>query len=253
MTHEIRVVTPIVTEGLRLDEHLAVLSDADTKVTGALLDIGPASIEGDYDEAFALPDTINKVIQAEIDGCAAAVIDCMGDPGVKAAREAVTIPVFGPCETSVHVAATLAHAFSVVTVLNNLAALFENMVAVYGTTKQYASTRSVDIPVLELEKDRDALVRALTREAVAAVEEDGAHAIIFGCTGMFGCAEAIEEGLKERGHLGIPVLDPTPVTVRYAASMVRSGLTHSKRTYEAPRRKLIKGFDIRQPVGIAAE
>ena len=79
MTHEIRVVTPIVTEGLRLDEHLAALSDADTKVTGVLLDIGPASIEGYYDEVFALPDTVNKVIQAEIDGCAAAVIDCMGD------------------------------------------------------------------------------------------------------------------------------------------------------------------------------
>ena len=253
MKHEIRVVTPIVTTGLRLTKHLKVLEDPDTKISNALLDIGPASIEGDYDEAFALPDTVNKIIQAELDGCAAVVIDCMGDPGLKAGREAVSIPVFGPCETSMHIAATLGHRFSVVTVLDNLRALFENMVALYGMRDRYGSTRSVNIPVLELEKDSDRLLEALTRESIAAVEEDDAHVIIFGCTGMFGCAEGISAGLAAAGHGDIPVIDPIPATVRYAAAMVRAGLTHSKKTYENPREKVIKGFSIPRAVAVAAE
>ena len=253
MKHEIRVVTPIVTTGLRRDEELASIEDPDTKVTNTLLDVGPASIEGDYDEAFALPDTVNKIIQAELDGCAAVVIDCMGDPGLKAGREAVSIPVFGPCETSMHLAATLGHRFSVVTVLQNLRALFEDMVARYGVRDKYASTRSVDIPVLELHDDRDRLIEVLTRESIAAVEEDDAHVIIFGCTGMFGCADGIKKGLAAAGHDGIPVIDPVPATVRYAAAMVRAGLTHSKKTFEYPRPKTITGYTIPRAVGVAAE
>lgn len=253
MKYEIRVVTPIVTTGLRLEGQLQTLEDPDTTVTQALLDIGPASIESDYDEAFALPDTINKIVQAELDGCAAVVIDCMGDPGLKGAREAVGIPVFGPCETSVHVAATLGQKFSVVTVLASLRSAFENMVALYGVRDQYASTRSVDIPVLELHDDQDRLIEVLTRESIAAVEEDDAHVIIFGCTGMFGCAEGIKDGLTAAGHGGIPVIDPVPTTVRYAAAMIRAGLAHSKKTYEFPRAKVIKGYDIPRAVGVAAE
>ena len=253
MKFEIRVVTPIVTTGLRQDKELASIEDPDTKVTSTLLDIGPASIEGDYDEAFALPDTVNKIIQAELDGCAAVVIDCMGDPGVKAGREAVSIPVFGPCETSVHIAATLGQKFSVVTVLENLRALFENQIAVYGVRDKYASTRSVNIPVLELHDDRDRLIDVLVRESVAAVEEDDAHVIIFGCTGMFGCADGIKKGLAAAGHDGIPVIDPVPATVRYAAAMVRAGLTHSKKTFEYPRPKTITGYTIPRALGVAAE
>lgn len=242
--HEIRIVTPLVTKGLRADEHVAALGDSEFKVTATILDKGPASLEGELDKALSVPDTIAKTMEAERDGCAAVVIDCMGDPGVDAAREVVSIPVFGPGEVTYHVASTLGHSYSVVTVLKRLRVPIEKRAKLCGTYDKLASVRSVDIPVLDLEKDPERLREAFIREAIAAVEEDDAHVILFGCTGMFGWGDIIKNGLEEAGYGGVPVIDPIPTTVRYAAAMVKCGLTHSKLTYPQPRPKSVVGFDL---------
>lgn len=242
--HEIRIVTPLVTQGLRVEEHVADMCDSETKVTATIIDKGPASLEGEFDKALCVPDTINKIIEAEREGCAAIVIDCMGDPGVDAAREVVSIPVFGPGEVTFHVASTLGHSYSVVTVLKRLRVPIEKRAKLCGTLDKLASVRSVDIPVLELDKDPDRLREAFIREAIAAVEEDDAHVILFGCTGMFGWGTIIKKGLEDAGYAGVPVIDPIPTTVRYAAAMVKCGLAHSKLTYPQPRPKAVVGFDL---------
>ena len=113
--------------------------------------------------------------------------------------------------------------------------------AVYGMTAKFASARSVDIPVLELEKDLAATKRALVAAARAAVVEDGADVIIFGCTGMLGCADAVQEGLRAHG-LDVPVIDPVPTAVNIAAALVRSRLSHSKQAYPQPPDKTVLGF-----------
>jgi allantoin racemase len=156
----------------------------------------------------------------------------------------VSIPVLGPAETSMHLASMLGHRFSVVTVLERLRPQFENQARLYGVAEKLASVRAVDIPVLALHDDRESVVQALVREAAKAVTEDGADAIIFGCTGMSGCARVVEEGLRELGCGGVPVIDPMAATVEVAAAMVNLGLTHSKRTYPPPPAKKIVGYEI---------
>lgn len=98
----------------------------------------------------------------------------------------------------------------------------------------------------DLEKDLERTKAALADEAVCAVEEDGADAIVFGCTGMLGCAGAVRRGLLARGH-DVPVVDPVPWAVRLAASLVDAGLRHSKITYERPPSKPVVGYDISPP------
>ena len=100
----------------------------------------------------------------------------------------------------------------------------------------------VSIPVLELEKDLDRTKAALAEEAVRAVEDDGADAIIFGCTGMLGCADAVRQGLLARGY-DVPVIDPVPWAVTVAAGLVEVGLSHSKITYEQPPVKAVVGYE----------
>mgnify|MGYP003320815669 CR=1 FL=1 len=51
----------------------------------------------------------------------------MGDPGLQGARECVSIPVIGPCETAMHFASMLGHKFSVLTVLERTVPLIENL------------------------------------------------------------------------------------------------------------------------------
>ena len=153
----------------------------------------------------------------------------------------LSIPVLGPMQTAMGVAAMMGHKFSVVTVLRRIVPMIETQAAIYGMSSKLASARSVDIPVLELEKDLAATKRALISEARKAVVEDGADYIIFGCTGMLGCAEAVQEGLRKEG-LNVPVIDPVPTAVNFAAALVRSKLSHSKQAYQPPPRKAIAGY-----------
>ncbi|MBM3517336.1 MAG: hydrogenase expression protein HupH [Alphaproteobacteria bacterium] len=237
----VRVITPITTRGFRKASDFAPLCSPDLTVSMTEIDTGPASIECDYDEMLAVPGTVAKMIEAEREGVDALIIDCMGDPGLRPGREVVSIPVIGPMQAGMHLAAMLGHSFSVVTVLKRLRPFIEDQASLYGLPGKLASVRAVDIPVLELEDDRDGVKRKLTEQALLAVEEDGADAIIFGCTGMLGCADAVREGLLARGY-DAPVIDPVPTAVRLAHALVRSGLSHSKVAFPVPPAKPVVGY-----------
>lgn len=240
MVH-VRLITPITTLGFRNEESLASIGGPGLRISLAQIEQGPASIESAYETAFAEPATILKIIEAEREGVDAVVIDCMADPGLAGAREAVSIPVLGPSQTSMHLAAMLGHTFSVLTVLPRLRPQFETLAAVYGLKGKLASVRAVDIPVLELEDDIVATQAKLVSVAEAAIHEDGAHAIVFGCTGLMGCAAAVRSGLLSRG-LDVPVIDPIPATMRLAGAIVDSGLGHSKLTSPMPPNKAMPGY-----------
>lgn len=239
----IHLITPVTTKGIRNLDEIAHLTGPDLSFTHSLLDRGPPSIESEYDEALAVPDTIVKAIEAERAGADAIIIDCMGDPGLKPAREVVKIPVLGPAESSMHLAAMLGQKFSVVTVLNSVRPMLTNLARIYGVYEKLASVLVVDIPVLELEERFAEVQQRLAETALVAVERDGADVIVLGCTGFLGCADAIGRHLATAGY-DIPVIDPIPATACMAEAVVKAGLRHSKRTYAAPRPKTIIGFDM---------
>lgn len=242
-TVHVRVVSPISTSGFRTPDALGALQAPGLVVSGSQIARGPGSIESEYEAAMSVPDTIRRIVEAERDGVDAVVIDCMGDPGLRPAREVVTIPVLGPCQTGMHVAAMLGHSFSIVTVMRRLRPSFENQAAVAGLTSRLASVRSVDIPVLALEEDMEATRAALVAEARKAVERDGAEAILFGCTGLMGCAASVREGLLGHG-IDVPVVDPIPTAVNMAAALVRSRLSQSELTFPRPPVKPMPGYDL---------
>jgi allantoin racemase len=240
----IRIITPVTTKGIRTLDEVAPFERPDLTISQTDIDMGPPSIESEYDEAMSLPGILAKAIEAEREGVSALVIDCMGDPGLKACREVVSIPVLGPCETSMHLAAMLGETFSVVTVLDSVKPMFYNHAKLYGVAERMASVRVVNISVLDIEKEMETLNCRLAEEAYKAVTEDGAHAIVLGCTGFFGCAEAIHKYLTEKIGVNIPVIDPIPATVLLAASMVDAGLAQSKKTYATPPQKPMVGFNM---------
>ena len=78
---------------------------------------GPISIESAYEEMLAIPPTLELIMQCESEGFDAAIIGCFVDPGIEAARELVSMPVVGPCESAMLLAAGFGHRFSVLTLL----------------------------------------------------------------------------------------------------------------------------------------
>ena len=238
---KIRIVNAIVTQTRSKGKHSRVdyvenIKELfglcqDTKVDNIEIEKGPSSIECRYDEILAIPYIVKRVKEAEEEGIDACVVDCFGDPGVRASREVVKIPVLGPCESSLLVASSMCDKFSVITVLRSVAGLIEENARIYGVSDKLASVRAVEIPVLELHKDGESTAKALFNEGEKALSEDNAEVIILGCTGMTGMAKKLSDELK------VQVIDPLPTAVKFAETLVSLGLSHSKLTFPNPPEK----------------
>lgn len=237
----IRVVTPIITRGLRDVADLRAFEGPDCHIEHELIDHGPASIECTADEALAAPAVMAAALRAERDGVDALLIDCFGDPGLDASRECVRIPVIGPGELSLHAAAMLGRRIAVISVLESVRPLLMQLVLRSGLSSRLASMRMVDMPVLDLQHGMARLQQAMATQAVAAVREDGADVVVLGCTGFHGCAECVQAALQAEG-LAVPVLDPIPLSMRWAQALVAGGLRHSKRAWPSPAPKAVAGL-----------
>lgn len=245
---KIRIISPHFTDesskiAADLDAYLGRLRSEGLDVTFRTLRTGPASIENELDAAIAVPGILEQVVQANKDGQDAVIISCFGDPGLAAAREVSSIPVLGPGQTSMYVASLLGHKFSVVSVVESVRPLIENIAKQYAVSDKLASIRVIDIPVLEILSDIHILNDALARQAILAVTEDKADVIILGCTGFLGTAEAVSAQLKAAG-LDVPVIDPAPTAIAIAQALTSLGLNHSERIYSANPRKATKGYDV---------
>jgi len=236
----IRVIVPVSNPAI-IPSTLEVYTQKahkDTIISAVALEKGPSTIECMYDEAAAVPGVIARAIEAERDGVDAVIIDCMNDPGLEAAREAVRIPVIGAAQSAMLMAALLAHRFSIIGTNQRDRVPNERLVRRYGLTRKYASTRSVEIPVAALHQDESMLLDALVEQSTLALSLDGAHAIVFGCTGMKGLAERVKDCLKEQGWNAI-VIDPSLAALKWAEMLVSLHLSHSPKTYPPVIDKLL--------------
>ena len=229
---KIRVIAPITNREFITKTPIIYAEKArpDTVISAVCLDKGPASVESFYEDAVAAPGVIARAVEAERDGVDAVIIDCMNDPGLEAAREAVSIPVIGAAQASMMMASILAHKFSVVSTAARDVYPVELLIRRYGLKDKYASTRWVDIPVLDLGEDDDKLLAALTTASVEAIRQDGAHAIVFGCTGMKGMAGQLEGNLKAQG-LDAIVIDPSLAALKWAEMLIDLGMSQSRLSY----------------------
>lgn len=195
---------------------------------------GPLSLEGGVDEALIGPSLLSEAKKAQQEGYDAIVIDCAMDPGVRAVRELVDLPVTSALESALLFALGLGDKISVVTVLENTARVIRDRVRTYEFQGRVASVRFADVPVLDL-KEKDRATEAILGEARRAIEEDGADAIVLGCTGMSPVAAALGKKLP------VPVVDPAAAALTMAESLVQMNLSHSKRCYPPPPKKEILG------------
>jgi len=230
------VLCPITSESFReLTEKIAKkICRKDVELEVVNVERGPASIESTFETIMAEPFAVEKIKEGEERGFDAVAISCMCDCGLHPGRELVEIPVTGAFESSVLLASSLGQKFSIVTISKGIIPLFQSLIRSIGLEANLASIRSIEIPVLELSKDPGKTKKALLDEAKKAVEEDGAHVIILGCTGMTGLAHWLQKQLK------LPVIDPLAAAIKLAETLVDLKLSHSKLTYPTPPQKEIK-------------
>lgn len=113
---------------------------------------GPRSIEGHHEEALAALATL-ETIRERADTFDGVVIACFGDSGLAAAREVSPVPVLGIAEAAMLLACTVAHRFSVVTVLPRVKPMLESTVRLHGLEARCASIRTTPLTVLDCQRD----------------------------------------------------------------------------------------------------
>ena len=221
---KIFVINPNTSESMtdHIREALMAVKRSDTELTVTCPAKGPDTIESAYDEAYAIPPTLELVKKGNAEGYDAVILACFSDPGLEAAKEISAIPVVGIEEATLHMAAMLGAKFSIMTPRKQRVASKCEHVHMRGLAHFLASVRSLELSVAETDTDPAKTKRRLMEVANAAMEEDGAEVIIMGCAGMAGYAEEIERALK------IKVLDPAAVALKTAEAMADLGLTHSK-------------------------
>jgi allantoin racemase len=197
------------------------------------LDEGPPHLEYHLYEHEALSPMLRLMQEAEADGCAAGVIGCFYDGGLRELREALRMPVVGMAEASLLLASTMGHRFSIVVGRRKWIPKMSDNVLLYGLERRLASFRSVDMGIPDVAAAPDRFFDRVIEQGRLAVEEDGAEVIVL--------SEIASPAFWRRAaeELPVPLVDPGVACWKWAELAAdlyeRLGLTHSKAYgYEAP-------------------
>jgi allantoin racemase len=185
------------------------------------------------DHVMVTVSLMRKVLWAEENGFDAVVQSNTFDPGVEACRALVKIPVIGIFRTSLHIATTLADRIGILVPLESHVPYTWRILRTYGMDGLVSGIEPLGIygsdlkdRIPEIEDRACGLIRKL-------VKENGAHFII-------PLGGALIPYLVQPDRLseltGVPVMNTTNATVRFAESCVALGLAHSPLSY--PRGKL---------------
>ena len=198
---------------------------------------GTCTIESRYAEFLNTQDIIALSKEAEAQGFDGIYVGCFGAPGVSIVRELVNIPVVGGFDGAVLMASSISQKFSIVTVVPSVVPMLESQARDLGISDNLASIRNVNMPVQDL-SDKTKLISHLLEQSKLAIQEDGAQAIVLGCTGMVDVVDAVSQKLKLAG-LPAPVIDPSYAAVTLLQSLIRCGLSQSRLTYYNSIAKLV--------------
>jgi len=172
-----------------------------------------------------------------------------GEPGFLESREIArkyNIPVTSCAFSQMHIASMLGNKFSIIDFTDSHNMYYYNLVVQHRFTQRCASIRNInyplprpghtDVPLLHDEREKvergepSEAVERVVNEAKAAIEEDGAEVITFGCGGLFWLQPVLQKRLNEMGW-EIPVLEGNSCAIVLAKAMVSLGVDASGLTF----------------------
>jgi allantoin racemase len=91
------VVNPNTSAGMtaRIGQAARAAAGAGAQIVAVNPSSGPVSIEGYFDEAFAVPGMLEEILKGDRAGVDATIIACFDDTGLEAARCCARGPVIG--------------------------------------------------------------------------------------------------------------------------------------------------------------
>jgi allantoin racemase len=170
------------------------------------------------------PAYIDSFKRAEREGYDAVVPLGMLDLGVDGGKSAVDIPVVGPAEACLHVAAIIGDRFGMMVYHEKLLAFSRAIVTRYGMEHRVVGFGVSGFDLPDLAAHHDEVVENFVREARELVKK-GAEVII--PMGISQCPVHIKPGWLQE-QLGVPVVEGFGAPIRMAALLAGLGLKQSR-------------------------
>ena len=181
-----------------------------------------------HPRAVLAGEIVERVRQAEEDGYDAAFPGmCYGEFFLKAARQAVKMPVVGPAESSMLLAQTLGAKFAVVTAIDdegfvpimeeNIRARGYESRAIRNEPVRYIMPQLLRLMLDAFAGRPERLIEEFEEQALKSVR-DGADVVICGCN-PYGAALSYV-GYNEVANTGVPVVTPLPAMIKAAESLI---------------------------------
>ncbi|MSQ73860.1 MAG: hypothetical protein EXR27_21715 [Betaproteobacteria bacterium] len=174
------------------------------------------------------PPFIDAFRRAEAEGYDAVVPLGMLDLGVEGGRSAVDIPVIGPCQAALHIAAQLGDRIGLIGYHESLTPMMEDLVNRHRMSDWVVGWRSSGFDLPDMAANHDAVVENFVAAARSLIKENRADVIV--PMGISQCPVHIKPAwlMKE---LGVPVVDGIGAPIRFAAMLKSLDLRHSRRRW----------------------
>jgi allantoin racemase len=197
-------------------ETLVPYARADTELVVTNIKDGPPNIDFYYSKHILELRIFEEVMRAEEQGFDAVIVGCCYDPGVRAARELVDIPVIGPLEASIHFASYYGHDYVVVTDHDKALPYLRDMVHLYGG-RHCRGISAINWWVTDMIKDTAGVARDALAAAHRELDSSGAEVAILACTIISASTEKFLRDTEASRELTI--LNPNTMALKMAESL----------------------------------
>ncbi|SIR33021.1 allantoin racemase [Rhizobium sp. RU20A] len=173
---------------------------------------GPFSIETVAHRHAAEPRVLDLVRHTLNNRYDAYVFACFDDIALFETRAMTGVPVVGTCEAGIAAARTMGARFSIITTVHAAVPGIHRLLARYGAA-DICTVRAAGVGVAAAaggDSDTERLILSAVR---AAVDQDGAKAILLGSGGLTGRANDLEQ------QFGLPVIDGVAAAIKMAEGL----------------------------------
>ena len=236
----IKVVVPVSTDKWNemIREQYEAYKDPETEIDIINIKKGPESLTSIYDEAWAELFALREAEKAEEEGYEGVILYCGMDPALEAAKQALTIPVVGITEPSLHIAFQLGKRLAYVGPGGRDVDTDKNYVT-FGEEGRYGLPAPVsrrygiamERPVLDIFEKIDEIKEGMLKAAKKAIEVEGADVIYVNCGALIEPARYLKE------NLDVPVIENSVVALKTLEMLIKLGLSQSKRAFPKPPKK----------------
>jgi len=223
---------PFDEEGMsnRREQLSKVRLDPDFEFHYRPVQAGPSNFDSYHDWLLADLAMLEAGIEAQEQGYDAVCIDTTSDSGMNALRSVLDIPVIAPGRASYLTALMLGHRFGVLTQWDPWIHEARKTIVEYGLEHLCVGIESINRPpdMQNLLGGKEEEVFPLLRDAALRLVDRGADAICLGSTTMHQAVGYLND------QLPVPVIDPGPLTYKFAELLLGMGLSHSRTAYTRP-------------------